>query len=62
MPTGIDPRFDDYKPQEEVRLCKCCENEPATQLWETIIGKLWMCDWCVNSPDNDDGFLIEEIK
>ena len=62
MPTGIDPRYDDYKPQPEKVMCMCCQTEEATQYWLTLNGRLRMCDDCVNSPDNDDGFLIEEIK
>ncbi len=43
-------------------MCQCCQTEEATQYWLTLNGRLRMCDWCVNSPDKDDGFLIEEIK
>mgnify|MGYP003495306171 FL=1 len=56
-----DPRFMVDAPKDKV-MCQCCQNEEATQYWLTLNGRLRMCDWCVNSPDKDDGFLIEEIK
>lgn len=56
-----DPRFMEDEPKDII-LCQCCQTEEATQYWLTLNGRLRMCDWCVNSPDNDDGFLIEEIK
>ena len=56
-----DPRFMEDVPRG-ILLCMCCQTEEATQYWLTLNGRLRMCDWCVNSPDKDDGFLIEEIK
>jgi hypothetical protein len=56
-----DPRFMVDAPKDK-DMCMCCQTEEATQYWLTLNGRLRMCDDCVNSPDKDDGFLIEEIK
>lgn len=55
-----DPRYQVDSPKDIV-LCQCCLTEEATQYWITLNGRLRMCDWCVNSPDNDDKFLIEKL-
>ena len=67
MPTGIDPRYDDYKPQPEPTLFECglCNDKFDTELdtWVTTLGTCKVCVWCLDyNLKEDTHILIELIK
>lgn len=61
MPTGIDPRFDDYKPQAEKDFCQCCQEAEAVETWMTKDGRKKICKYCLNFHKEETDYLIEKL-
>ena len=65
MPTGIDPRYDDYKPEQEVFTCGLCAEKYDHELdtWQTAWGIHKVCVSCYDEHIKEDThILIELIK
>lgn len=57
----IDPRYT-TDPPEEPTICQCCDEEEATDLWKTTLGKKWICGYCLDFHLKEDThFLIERL-
>jgi hypothetical protein len=67
MPTGIDPRYDDYKPQAEPEVFECglCSEKYPHRLdtWNTAWGVYTVCASCFDEHTKEGThILIELIK
>ena len=65
MPTGIDPRYDDYKPQPDPELFECglCNDKFDTDLdtWVTNLGTLKVCAYCLDYNLKEDTHILIEL-
>ena len=66
MPTGIDPRYDDYKTQAEPEVFECglCNEKFDTELdtWVTTLGTLKVCAYCFDYNSQNDTHILIELK
>jgi len=65
MPTGIDPRYDDYKTEPELFECGLCNDKFDTELdvWVTTLGTCHVCVHCLDyNLKEDTNILIELIR
>lgn len=65
MPTGIDPRYDDYKTQAEPEVFECglCNDKFDTELdtWVTTLGTCNVCVYCLDYNLKEDTHILIEL-
>ena len=65
MPTGIDPRYDDYKPEQEPETERCgmCGETYDHKLdkWNTTLGVLLVCASCFDEHTKEESHILIEL-